>query len=113
MRMSKGVRRARAMRRNPTDGEARLWEHLRGRRLGAKFRRQHPLFCYTVDFCCEEARLIVEADGGQHDEQGDAERTRLLEAAGYTVMRFWNADILSNTEGVLQEIAAALRRARG
>ena len=101
------------MRREPTEAETRLWYHLRNRRLdGAKFRQQEPLLGYYVDFLCEEARLIVEADGGQHDSGNDAERTARLEAAGYTVIRFWNHEILGNTEGVLEEIRRMLRLAR-
>jgi very-short-patch-repair endonuclease len=107
---------ARRLRRNRTDAEDRLWYHLRNRQLeGAKFRFQSPVAGFVGDFLCVEARLIVELDGGQHDEriEQDAERTRALEAAGYTVMRFWNNDVLANTEGVLQMIRLALLNARG
>jgi very-short-patch-repair endonuclease len=104
---------ARKMRRQPTDAEKRLWYHLRDRRLdGFKFHQQEPLAGYIVDFLCEEAGLIVEADGGQHGPQEDALRTRALEAAGYTVIRFWNNDILANTPGVLAEIRRTLGAAR-
>ena len=104
---------ARKMRREPTEAEALLWYHLRNRRLdGFKFRQQEPLAGYVVDFLCEEAKLIVEADGGQHTPQEGALRTQLLEAAGYTVLRFWNNDILSNTPGVLAEIRRSLGDAR-
>jgi very-short-patch-repair endonuclease len=97
------------MRREPTDAEARLWHYLRNRQVaGAKFRQQHPLLGYCVDFCCDDAKLIVEADGGQHDRDTDADRTTALEAAGYTVLRFWNHDILANTEGVIAEIRQML-----
>lgn len=78
---------------------------------GAKFRREERLLGYYVDFLCEEAKLIVEADGGQHGPDIDAERTAALEAAGYTVIRFWNNDILGNTEGVIAEIRRVLRLA--
>ncbi|MES2442251.1 MAG: DUF559 domain-containing protein [Pseudomonadota bacterium] len=108
----KKTERARRMRREPTDAEARLWRHLRNRQLeGAKFRREEPLFGYFADFLCEDARLIVEADGGQHSPEVDAQRTAALEAAGYTVIRFWNNDILGNTEGVIEEIRRVLRLA--
>lgn len=109
---SRKTERARRMRRDPTEAEKRLWRHLRNRRLeGAKFRQQSPLLGYYPDFLCEEVRLIVEADGGQHDAAADAERTAVLEAAGFTVIRFWDNDILSNTEGVLEEIRRMLKLA--
>ena len=94
-----------------TDAEHRLWYHLRGRRFGQrKFRRQVPLGDYIVDFLCEEARLVVELDGGQHASQHayDDARTAWLNKRGYSVLRFWNNDVLGNTEGVLEEIAATL-----
>lgn len=104
---------ARKLRRDPTEAEKRLWYHLRSRRLdGFKFRRQEPLAGYVVDFLCEEARLIIEADGGQHTPQDDAQCTQALEAAGYIVLRFWNNDILSNTPGVLAQIRRTLDDAR-
>jgi very-short-patch-repair endonuclease len=82
---------------------------------GAKFRFQAPVGPYVADFLCVDARLIVELDGGQHGEQveKDAARTKALEAAGYTVIRFWNNDVLANTEGVLKMIRLALLNARG
>jgi len=105
--------RARRMRRKPTEAEARLWYRLRNRQIErAKFRRQAPLLYYYPDFLCEEAKLIVEADGSQHDRETDAGRTAALEAAGYLVIRFWDNDILADTDAVLQEIRHALRRAR-
>jgi very-short-patch-repair endonuclease len=107
---------ARRLRRNRTDAEDRIWHYLRNRQLeGAKFRFQSPVAGYVADFICVEARLIVELDGGQHGEQieQDAARTRALEAAGYTVIRFWNNDALANTEGVLEMIRLALLNARG
>lgn len=107
---------ARRLRRNRTDAEDRLWFHLRNRQLeGAKFRFQSPVADYVADFLCVEARLIVELDGGQHAEQmeQDAERTRALEASGYTVIRFWNNDVLANADGVLETIRLALLNARG
>jgi very-short-patch-repair endonuclease len=85
---------------------------LRGKQIdGFRFRRQHPLGPYVVDFFCPTARLIVEVDGGQHAKRSatDAQRTAWLEARGYRVLRFWNNDTLSNTEGVLLTILAALR----
>jgi primosomal protein N' (replication factor Y) len=97
------------LRRDATDAERRLWAALRARRLASKFRRQHPIGRYVVDLACIEARLVVEADGGQHaDSAWDVVRTRYLERGGWRVIRFWNNDILGNTEGVLLTIMAAL-----
>ena len=77
-----------------------------------KFRRQQPVGRYTVDFICQEARLIVEADGGHHNEDSaaarDVERTRFLEQAGYCVLRFWNNEVQQNIEGVLVVIEQQL-----
>src|SRR5690242_13053408 len=87
------VRLCREMRRQPTEPEAWLWTCLRGRRLAsAKFRRQHPLGRYIADFCCDEARLVVELDGEIHANQEDYDRDRdeYLNAAGYCVLRFTN-----------------------
>jgi very-short-patch-repair endonuclease len=100
------------LRQNATDAERRLWGALRDRRLqGFKFRRQHAIGKYIVDFACTRHRLIVEADGGQHDRNPyDETRTAFLEREGWRVLRFWNNDILTNTEGVLLTILEALKR---
>jgi very-short-patch-repair endonuclease len=98
---------ARRLRRNQTDAERVLWFHLRGRRLaGLKFNRQVPIDRFVVDFVCRDAKLIIELDGGQHDEgrARDTNRTEVLEAMGYIVLRFWNNDVLRNTDGVLEEV---------
>ena len=103
--------RIRDMRRFSTEAEKRLWLALRGRRLsGAKFRRQVWLLGYIADFYCAEARLIVEADGGQHGEQRDYDdrRTARLEQEGFRVIRFWNDEVMGNPQGVLRVIADAL-----
>lgn len=108
------VDRARGLRRSMTDAEQRLWRYLRNRRLiGKKFRRQHEIDRYIVDFVCPEAALIVELDGGQHAEimAADAHRTGRLESLGYRVLRFWNNDVLTNTEAVLGVILEAVARA--
>jgi primosomal protein N' (replication factor Y) len=103
------TRRARRLRTHSTDAERRLWRHLRNRQVaGAKFRRQHPFPPYVVDFCCVERRLVVEVDGGQHEENRDRARTEFLQSKGFRVLRFWNNDVLTNTEGVLESILAAL-----
>jgi very-short-patch-repair endonuclease len=102
--------RAQRLRREMTDAERKLWSALRNRQLdGAKFRRQQPIGPFIADFVCQERRLIVEADGGQHAESaGDVRRTVFLESKGYRVLRFWNNDILTNLDGVAEIIAAAL-----
>jgi very-short-patch-repair endonuclease len=109
---SAGLRKlAKSMRRNATEAERRLWYMLRGHRLqGLKFRRQVPIDGYIVDFVCFEARLIVEADGGQHvDAAGDANRDRHFAAAGFLTLRFWNHDILSDPDIVAGEILRVAR----
>jgi very-short-patch-repair endonuclease len=102
---------ARRLRKIPTDAEIRLWSRLRRKQLkGFRFRRQHPMGGYVLDFFCPEANLVVEVDGGQHAEsEHDAVRTEWLEERGYRVIRFWNNDVLTNTEGVLLAILEALR----
>lgn len=101
----------RHLRTHSTDAERVLWQALRNRQLGGfKFRRQHPIPPYIVDFVCLEHRLIVELDGGQHADAQmyDAARTAQLEQAGYTVMRFWNNEFLANTHAALEEVLRAL-----
>src|SRR5215475_2266514 len=104
---------ARRLRRDSTDAERRLWYRLRARQIdGAKFVRQDPIGPYVVDFVCRGLRLIVEVDGGQHaTDKRDAVRDAWLSDRGYRVLRFWNNDVLGNTEGVLESIAAALSEA--
>jgi very-short-patch-repair endonuclease len=105
---------ARALRRHASDAESMLWKYLRGRRLnGHKFRRQIIIEPYIVDFACLEARLIVEADGGQHVDRisYDKRRTSYLESIGYRVLRFWNHEILHETQSVLERIESALNNA--
>jgi very-short-patch-repair endonuclease len=103
--------RARRLRRDSTDAERRLWYRLRARQVdGAKFVRQEPIGPYVADFICREQRLVVEVDGGQHaTDPRDAVRHGWLRERGYRVLRFWNHDVLANTEGVLEAIAATLR----
>ena len=97
------------LRRDATDVEKLIWSSLRNRQLGGyKFRRQWTIGSYVVDFACVEAMLIVELDGGQHSEEGDAARTRFLESRGYRVLRFWNGDVIDFREGVLETILLAL-----
>lgn len=104
------VARARSLRRGATDAERALWRGLRVAIPQARFRRQVPLGPYFADFASHSARLVVEVDGGQHAVQveRDAARTRFLEGEGYRVLRFWNNDVLANTDGVLETIAASI-----
>jgi acyl-CoA thioester hydrolase len=106
------IRRAKALRVRSTDAERLLWSKVQNRTLvGAKFRRQVPFPPYIVDFCCFEAKLIVELDGGQHADQVeyDAARTARLEKDGFSVVRFWNNDVLANLTGVLESLMTELR----
>ncbi len=99
--------RARNLRQRSTDAERLLWRHLRDRQLaGLKFRRQHPLGNFIVDFVCVEHQLVIELDGGQHatQQQEDAHREAFLMGLGYRILRFWNNEVLGNTEGVLEAI---------
>ncbi|AEG00128.1 endonuclease domain-containing protein [Methylomonas methanica] len=98
---------ARDLRKNQTDAERLLWQHLRNRQLcGQKFRRQFPIDSFIVDFVCLEVKLIVELDGGQHAKQieYDEKRTEQLQKRGFKVIRFWNNDVLQNNAGVLESI---------
>jgi very-short-patch-repair endonuclease len=104
---------AKNLRKNSTDVERLLWSRLRAGRLeGIKFRRQHPIGHYIVDFVCLERKLIIELDGGQHalpeEIWNDKERTDWMEKEGYTVLRFWNNEVLTNMEGVLEVIREKL-----
>lgn len=110
MRERQKTRFARHLRHNMTDAEISLWHHLRNRALmGFKFRRQHPVGPYIVDFACIERKLVIELDGGQHvDDPADVVRTRRIEADGYRVLRFWNNDALAQQQVVLAVIFEAL-----
>jgi len=102
------------MRREPTDAERALWLLLRDRRLASyKFRRQVPIGAYIADFVCFSARLIVEADGGQHAESpADAVRDAALKAQGFRILRFWNNDILARPEAVAESVWTVLTEVR-
>ena len=110
MRVTRWRTKAPVLRRDATDAERRLWSALRDRRLeGYRFRRQYPIGPYIADFACTRDQLIVEADGGQHAEnQADERRTAWLEKHGWRVLRFWNNDVLTNTEGVIDTILKEL-----
>jgi very-short-patch-repair endonuclease len=101
------VQRAKRLRRDMTDAERKLWLRLNVRQLGVKFRKQVPVHPYIADFACLERRLIIELDGGQHDENRakDEERTQYLEARGYRVLRFPNTEVMRNPDGVVEVIA--------
>ena len=106
---------ARDMRKAPTPAEHILWQCLRGNRLGAQFRRQHPLGPYITDFCCAEAKLVIEVDGDVHDEPGQVEHDRAkdeyLSVLGYTILRFRNERVLDYLDHVVKEIEAQMKRA--
>jgi very-short-patch-repair endonuclease len=108
------VKRQRRLRRNSTDAEMRIWLALRDRRLGGfKFVRQETIGPYIADFACRDRKLIVELDGGQHSENNrDRMRDAFLAAEGYKVLRYWNNDVMTNRDGVLAVILAALECSR-
>lgn len=103
------TRKARYLRRNPTDAEKQMWRLLRENFPEVHFRRQVPIRSFFADFASHKAKLVIEVDGGQHCDEHDADRTRLIEAEGYRVVRFWNHDVLGNEAGVTAAIAGALR----
>jgi very-short-patch-repair endonuclease len=103
--------RARILRQQMTDAERVLWRHLRNRGLGGwKFRRQYPVGPYIVDFICPEKNVVIEVDGGQHadNEELDNQRSVYLNKMGYRVFRFWNNEVLQETEAVLEAIFVIL-----
>jgi very-short-patch-repair endonuclease len=104
------VPRARALRRDATEAEKKLWQHLRQPPFKQhRFRRQATIGPYFADFASHQLRIVIEVDGGQHsDSRSDEARTRYLEANGYRVLRFWNNEVLENTSGVLSAIDAAI-----
>lgn len=105
------IERARSLRRTMTLPEQILWNCLRNSTLGNfKFRRQHPIGPYVVDFCCTKQKLVLELDGDSHDysEKYDAKRTEFLESQGFCVIRFSNEDVMDHTEGVLVMIKRKL-----
>jgi very-short-patch-repair endonuclease len=101
---------ARQLRTASTDAERLLWRHVRAHRFeGCKFKRQESIGKYIVDFVCYEVKLIIELDGGQHLENvSDKQRDDWLSLQGFRVLRFWNNDVLSNIEGVLQRVCENL-----
>jgi very-short-patch-repair endonuclease len=98
---------SRNLRKRQTDAENLLWRHLRKKQLeGLKFRRQHPIGKFVVDFVCLERQLILEIDGGQHaiEPEKDNERDHWLISEGYKILRFWNNEVLENLPGVLEVV---------
>ncbi len=104
-------RYARELRTNSTDAEKRLWYYLRANRMGFKFKRQVPIGSFIVDFVCIEKRLIIELDGGQHQKAQayDNKRTAELKRRGFQVLRFWNTEVLLETNNVLEVILHSLK----
>ena len=109
--------RARYLRRNQTEAERRLWLYLKDmKREGFHFRRQCPVGPYVADFLCYSARIIVEVDGGQHGMDAgiehDRRRDEWFEKNGFRVLRYWNNDVLGNTEGVMETILNTLNEGK-
>ncbi|WP_232492063.1 endonuclease domain-containing protein [Novosphingobium kaempferiae] len=102
------VKRARELRLNATDAERAMWRLLRRHFPRAHFRRQVPLLHYIADFASHSLKIVIEIDGGQHSPETDAARTHAIESQGYRVIRFWNTDLLSNPEGCMIALDAAL-----
>jgi very-short-patch-repair endonuclease len=98
----------RKLRKNSTPQEVILWSRLRRNQLGYKFRRQHSIGKYIMDFYCAEKNIVIEVDGGQHDEESvreyDKERSEYLERLNFKLLRFWDRDVNLNLEGVVGEI---------
>ena len=104
-------RHAKQLHRNMTPAEVKLWARLRAHRMeGIHFRNQHAIGNYIVDFCAPRKKLIIELDGSQHldQEESDHGRTEYLQSKGYTVLRFWNNDVMSDIESVIRAIIQAI-----
>jgi len=100
---------ARELRQGGTDAEHKLWQRLRAGQLnGLKFRRQHPVPPYIVDFYCNAMKLVVELDGSQHNDEVDRTRTRFLESQGLKVLRYWDNEVLQQMDVVLEAILSAI-----
>lgn len=108
--LPKQTKNARRLRTNMTDAEKKLWYRLRNKQFyGFRFRRQHPIGPYIVDFVCLKTKLIIELDGGQHAGNAkDGTRTSYLQSQGFTVLRLWNNEVMENLEGVLEMLAKHL-----
>ena len=101
---------ARRLRGEPTEAERHLWHVLRSKSMNVKFRRQTIIGRYIVDFVCFEKKLIIEIDGGQHNQSKlDIKRDEWLNSQGFNVIRFWNNEVLGNLDGVYQKIEESLQ----
>jgi very-short-patch-repair endonuclease len=112
----KTMNRAGELRRNLTPAEQRLWAILRNQQIdGVRFRRQHAIGNFIVDFCAPRQKLVIELDGSQHLEQEeyDTERTAFLQSQGYRVLRFWNMDVMKDLRGVITAIQNTLTEEAG
>ena len=112
--MDRKYKIARKLRKNSTEEERKLWNLLRNRKfLNLKFKRQFPIYNYIVDFCCEEKKVVIEIDGGQHNSEEnieqDIQRTKIINEEGYKVFRFWNNEINENIEGVYLKLLEIFR----
>ncbi|MEJ0009211.1 MAG: endonuclease domain-containing protein [Alphaproteobacteria bacterium] len=111
MRKEQKLKNAKKLRKQLTEAERRIWHHLRAHRFqGVKFKRQCPIGPYICDFVSLNHKLIIELDGGQHASATtyDRKRDSFLKEQGFRVLRFWNHDVLAETDGVLQEILRLL-----
>lgn len=107
------IQQGRMLRFGMTNAEERLWMRIRGKQIdGLRFRRQAPVGNYVVDFACKSPRLVIEVDGSQHAAavEEDARRTEYLESLGYRVLRFWDNDVLTETDNVLEAIRTAIKQ---
>ena len=110
----KNIKLAKNLRKNMTKEEVKLWNILKGKSFeGLKFRRQVAIGEYIVDFLCSSNKIVIELDGGQHNEDNnvkyDQTRTKYLEENGYKVIRFWNNDVWNNIEGVIEKLRKILK----
>jgi len=115
MRNRIAQRRSRILRNNSTDAERFLWQRLRGRQMGGyRFRRQVPIGSYIADFVSIDAKLVIELDGGQHQEKRayDERRDRFMKTLGYRIIRFWDTQIFKETDAVLETIMRELESVR-
>jgi very-short-patch-repair endonuclease len=110
--MVMSLQKAKNLRKNMTDAEKLFWYKVRDRRLaGYKFKRQVPVGPYIVDFSCLDYKVVVEIDGGQHnDNSADIIRDQFLQDSGFKVLRYWNNEILNNIDGVLEALILILNK---
>jgi very-short-patch-repair endonuclease len=104
------IKRARELRRNPTEAEKAMWRLLKQNFPQARFRQQVPLRHYIADFACHRLKAVIEIDGGQHSAETDEQRTRIIQAEGYRIIRFWNNEVLENPAGCFARLTLFLGR---